>query len=81
MALYHSLWEVVSIPLTHEQVVFCQISVSLQVENSHGCQYDFYKCKGLKSDTPSHLPTVPKYHVSKILLLRPEFPLHAKFKD
>lgn len=40
-----------------------------------------YKCKGRKSGTPSHLPTVPKYHVSKMLLLRAEFPLHAKFGD
>lgn len=41
----------------------------------------FYKWKELKSDTPFCLPTLPKYHMSKILLLRAELPLHTKLKD
>lgn len=82
MALYHFFGEIVSLTFMHPGTGCILLNFCFTVNRKYSwMSMSFYKWNELKSDTPFCLPTLPKYHMSKILLLRAELPLHTKFKD
>lgn len=79
MALYHFFGEIVSLTFMHPGTGCILLNFCFTVNRKYSwMSMSFYKWNELKSDTPFCLPTLPKYHMSKILLLRAELPLHTK---